>query len=506
MKDTIIILDFGGGHNQLIARRIRGLEVYCEIMPYNASYSDIMAKNPKGIVLIGGEIDAALPEAPMCDARVFDGDIPVLGIGYGARSMVRTMGGKLTPFDAAKKEEMQEIICDTQCALFDGMPMETEVFLSEAQMVASLPNGFSYTAKDVAFANSEKDLYGVLFHPEVSETEYGNRVLKNFLFTICEAAGDWTMESFAEDSIAEIREKVGAGKVLLALSGGVDSSVVAVLLNKAIGKNLTCIFVDTGLMRKNEGDEVMRVFGEEFDINLKRIDAEARFLEKLKDVEDPEEKRKIIGEEFIRVFEEEAKKIGRVQFLAQGTIYPDIIESGVGDAKLVKSHHNVGGLPEHIDFDDLIEPVRDLFKDEVRELGEVLGIPEHMVWRQPFPGPGLGIRVIGTLTKEKLDVLREVDAIFRGEIMLAGLDRDIWQYFAVLTNIKSVGVVDDARTYQYMVALRAVNSIDAMTADFARIPYDVLAKASARIVAEVKEVNRVVYDITTKPPATIEWE
>ena len=503
MKDNIIILDFAGGHNQLIARKVREQRVFCEILPYTKPFEEIMAKQPKGIILIGGsEIDANVEDAPKCDPQIFTANIPVLGIGYGALAMAKMLGGKLSPY-VQRADEMLPIVPDVQSLLFAGVA-DDQVLAHMAQSVTTLPDGFTKLA-DIAFADEINHHYGLLFHPEADESKFGETVLRNFLYDICDVSGEWTMQAFADEAIADIRTTVGDGKVLLALSGGVDSSVVAVLLHKAIGKNLICIFVDTGLMRKNEGDDVERIFGSEFDINLKRVNAEDRFLRKLAGVEDPEQKRKIIGEEFIRVFEEEAKKVGHVEYLAQGTIYPDIIESGIG-AALVKSHHNVGGLPEHIDFDGLIEPVRDLFKDEVRELGEVLGIPAHMVWRQPFPGPGLGIRVIGELTKQKLDVLREVDAIFREEVANAGLDREIWQYFAVLTGIRSVGVSADSRTYKYMVALRAVNSIDAMTADFARVPYDVLEKASSRIVAEVPEVNRVVYDITAKPPATIEWE
>lgn len=503
MKDNVIILDFAGGHNQLIARKVREQRVFCEILPYTKSFDAIMAKQPKGIILIGGnEIDANGAAAPQCDPKIFTAGIPVLGIGYGALVLAKVFGGELSPY-AQSADKMQPIMPDVQSPLFVGVG-NGQVLAHVAQSVTALPGGFVKIA-DMAFADETNHRYGLLFHPEADETKIGEQVLHNFLYDICGVNGGWTMQAFADDAIADIRKTVGEGKVLLALSGGVDSSVVAVLLHKAIGKNLICIFVDTGLMRKDEGDDVERIFGSEFDINLKRVNAEERFLGKLAGVEDPEQKRKIIGEEFIRVFEEEAKKVGHVEYLAQGTIYPDIIESGVG-AALVKSHHNVGGLPEHIDFDGLIEPVRDLFKDEVRALGEVLGIPAHMVWRQPFPGPGLGIRVIGELTKQKLDVLREVDAIFREEVANVGLDREIWQYFAVLTGIRSVGVSSDSRTYKYMVALRAVNSIDAMTADFARVPYDVLAKASSRIVAEVPEVNRVVYDITAKPPATIEWE
>lgn len=383
--------------------------------------------------------------------------------------------------------------------------------MSHMDYVSKAPDGFSTIASTAncpvaAFCNTERKIYGVQFHPEVMHTKNGNRILHNFLYNICGAQGLWTMANFAETTVAAVRERVGSKKVLLALSGGVDSSVAAVLLNKAVGKNLICIFVDHGLLRKDEGDQVMAVFKEQYDMNLTRVNAEARFLEKLKGVFEPEEKRKIIGEEFIRVFEEEAKKIGKVDFLAQGTIYPDVIESGSGEAALIKSHHNVGGLPDCVDFQEIIEPLRDLFKDEVRALGEELGIPHHMVWRQPFPGPGLAIRIIGDLTREKLSLLREADFILRDEIAKAGLDREIWQYFAVLTDMRSVGVMGDERTYDYTVALRAVTSVDGMTADWARIPYDVLEKISGRIVAEVGHINRVVYDVTSKPPATIEWE
>jgi len=510
MRQTVVVLDFGGQYNQLIVRRVRDAHVYAELLPYDTDIEAIKAKKPIGIILTGGPKSVYADGAPKCDERIFGLGIPVLGICYGSQLLAMWGKGKVEKAPSGEYGKM-EIEYDTTDILFESIDRKAVCWMSHTDYIGNAPEGFSVTAKTdtcpvAAFSNADKKLFGVQFHPEVNHTQNGQKILENFLYQVCGATGDWTMESYAKEAIATIKETVGDKKVLLALSGGVDSSVCAVLLHKAIGKNLTCVFVDTGLMRKYEPQEVERVFQEQFKVNLVHVNAEQRFLLKLSGVTDPEKKRKIIGEEFIRVFEDEAKKIGKVNFLAQGTIYPDVVESGVGDAALIKSHHNVGGLPDHVDFDEIIEPLRELFKDEVRALGEEIGLPHHMVWRQPFPGPGLAIRVIGEVTKPKLDLLRDVDYVFRDEIAKAGLEEKIWQYFAVLTDMRSVGVMGDERTYDYTVALRGVTSIDAMTADWARIPYDVLGKISARIVNEVKQINRIVYDITSKPPATIEWE
>ncbi len=508
-NETVIVLDFGGQYNQLIARRVRECNVYCEVLPYSTDIKKIKEKNPVGIIFTGGPNSVYAEEAPKCGKEIFEMGIPVLGICYGSQLMAQMLGGRVERAD--KREYGKAEISLKDSKLFEGIENETVCWMSHTDFIDKVPDGFEVTASTsscptAAYENAEKRLYGVQFHPEVNHTPRGKDMLKNFLYNVCGCKGDWLMSDFAKNAIASLREKIGDKKVLCALSGGVDSSVAAVLIHKAVGKQLTCIFVDNGLLRKNEGDEVEKVFREQFDIKLVRANAQDRFLNKLAGVTQPEEKRKIIGEEFIRVFEAEAKKIGAVDFLVQGTIYPDVIESGSGDASVIKSHHNVGGLPEHVDFKEIIEPLRDLFKDEVRQLGIELGIPEYLVWRQPFPGPGLAVRVIGEITKYKLDILRDADAIFREEIALANLDRSINQYFAVITDMRSVGVMGDGRTYDYTLALRAVTTTDFMTADWARIPYDVLEKTSNRIINEVEHVNRIVYDITSKPPATIEWE
>lgn len=508
-NELVIVLDFGGQYNQLIARRVRECNVFCEVLPYTTDIKKIKAKKPVGIIFTGGPNSVYETNAPKCEKEIFELGVPVLGICYGSQLMAYTLGGKVA--QAPKREYGKTEVKLSGSKLFEGIDKEEICWMSHTDYVSELPEGFTVTATTAscpvaAYENESRKLYSVQFHPEVNHTPFGQSMLNNFLYKVCGCKGDWLMSDFSKKSVEALREKIGDKKVLCALSGGVDSSVAAVMIHKAVGKQLTCIFVDNGLLRKNEGDEVEKIFREQFDINMIRVNAQDRFLDKLAGVTVPERKRKIIGEEFIRVFEAEAKKIGTVDFLVQGTIYPDVIESGKGDASVIKSHHNVGGLPDCVDFKEIIEPLRDLFKDEVRSLGIELGIPEKLVWRQPFPGPGLAVRVIGEITRDKLDILREADAIFREEIAAAGLDRKINQYFAVITDMRSVGVMGDGRTYDYTLALRGVTTTDFMTADWARIPYDVLEKCSNRIVNEVKHVNRIVYDITSKPPATIEWE
>nr|WP_279326116.1 glutamine-hydrolyzing GMP synthase [Bacillus sp. FJAT-47783] len=505
----ILVLDFGSQYNQLITRRIREFGVYSELHPHTLTLEEIKAMNPKGIILSGGPNSVYDENSFRCDEGIFDLGIPVLGICYGMQLTTHTLGGKV---ESAKHREYGKATINVKEAspLFSQLPEDQIVWMSHGDLVSAIPEGFKVDATSpscpyAAISNDERRIYGVQFHPEVRHSEYGNDLLKNFVFGICGCSESWTMENFIEMEMEKIRETVGDKKVLCALSGGVDSSVVAVLIHKAIGDQLTCMFVDHGLLRKNEAESVMKTFREGFNMNVIKIDAKDRFLNKLKGVKDPEQKRKIIGNEFIYVFDEESAKLEGIDFLAQGTLYTDIIESGTATAQTIKSHHNVGGLPEDMKF-KLIEPLNTLFKDEVRALGTELGIPDEIVWRQPFPGPGLGIRVIGEITEEKLEIVRESDAILREEIKKAGLDRDIWQYFTVLPGFRSVGVMGDARTYDYTIGIRAVTSIDGMTSDWARIPWDVLEVISTRIVNEVPHVNRVVYDVTSKPPSTIEWE
>jgi len=507
----VLILDFGGQYNQLIARRVRECNVYCEVKPYTLPIEEIKKLEPVGIIFTGGPNSVYDEKSPHISKEVFELGVPVLGICYGCQIMAYTLGGKVSSANAKSEYGKTEISIDTTSKIFNGLEEKQICWMSHTDYVSEAPVGFrvtstSNTCPTASIECEEKNFYGVQFHPEVNHTPKGRDMLKSFLYDICGCTGDWIMSDYIDSQIKAIREKVGDGKALCALSGGVDSSVVAALVSKAIGKQLTCVFVDHGLMRKNEGDEVEQAFDGLFESNFVRVNAKDRFLDKLRGVKDPEQKRKIIGEEFIRVFEDEAKKIGKVDFLVQGTIYPDVIESGLGDSAVIKSHHNVGGLPSVVDFKELIEPLRLLFKDEVREMGTELGLPDNIVWRQPFPGPGLGIRVIGEVTEDKLEILRDADAIFREEIKNAGLDRSINQYFAVITDLRSVGVMGDGRTYDYTIALRGVTTTDFMTADWARIPYEVLDRVSVRIVNEVKHVNRICYDVTSKPPATIEWE
>ena len=512
MSQLLIVLDFGGQYNQLIARRVRECGVYCEVKPYTTPIEQLKAMNPIGFIFTGGPNSVYEAGSPQADPEIFKLGIPILGICYGCQLIAHNLGGRVTlaADDSAREYGKTTTYFDTSCALFKGLPEKGITWMSHGDYMEKVPDGFKLTAHsdacpNVAICDEKRGFYGVQYHPEVNHTEHGTDMIRNFLYEVCGAVGDWTMGDYKNIAIQQIREKVGTGKVLLALSGGVDSSVAAALVAEAVGNQLTCVFVDHGLMRLNEGDEVEAAFAK-WDINFVRANAEDLFISKLKDITAPETKRKIIGEEFIRVFEAEAKKIGQVDYLVQGTIYPDVIESGTGDAAVIKSHHNVGGLPDYVDFKEIIEPLRMLFKDEVRQLGRELGLPEYLVMRQPFPGPGLAIRIIGDITKEKLDTLREADFIFRDEISKAHLECTMNQYFAVLTNMRSVGVMGDGRTYDYTLALRSVTTTDFMTADWTRIPYDVLDRVSVRIVNEVKGINRIVYDITSKPPATIEWE
>jgi len=512
-NEMILVLDFGGQYNQLIARRVRECNVYCEVHPNTLSLEKIKEMNPKGIIFTGGPNSVYKPESATISTEIFELGIPVLGICYGSQLIAHLLGGKVETAPVSEYGKTEVSVKSSSSKLFDGVSPKTICWMSHTDYIAKAPEVFAVTADTpvcpvAGMEDAARKIYAVQFHPEVLHSIEGSKMLSNFVYKVCECAGDWRMDSFVATTIQQLKEKIGNGKALCALSGGVDSSVAAVLLSKAIGKQLTCVFVDHGLLRKDEGDQVEAVFGPDgpYDLNFIRVNAQERFYEKLKGVTEPEAKRKIIGEEFIRVFEEEAKKIGAVDFLVQGTIYPDVIESGLGKSAVIKSHHNVGGLPDYVDFKEIVEPLRLLFKDEVRKAGRELEIPEYLVNRQPFPGPGLGIRIIGEVTAEKVKIVQDADAIYREEIAKAGVDKNLGQYFAALTNMRSVGVMGDFRTYDYAIALRAVMTSDFMTAESAQIPWEVLHKVTNRIVNEVKGVNRVMYDCTSKPPATIEFE